>query len=261
MPGPGNPRERSAVVASKGSFVRRALAVARLLLGMALISWRYLWQITPLHRSEECGDESDLPPALSDDLIDERCQLVGDGTGQLFHRTFSVRIEAGDLDAPTLMAVVMTDLNRAFPREVATVQRTRGREGGLRVGDELVVRMPGPWNAPVRVVACENTSFRMVTLRGHLEAGQIEFRAWPEEEAVRFEIEAWARPSTRLVNLLYARARLAKEMQLNMWVRCCLRAADLAHGRARGGVHIHTRRTTTCAQEPRAGPDSTSTCP
>ena len=48
----------------------------------------------------------------------------------------------------------------------------------MRVGDEFVVRMPGPWDGPVRVVERDpDARFRLVTLAGHLEAGQIEFRA------------------------------------------------------------------------------------
>ncbi len=36
--------------------------------------------------------------------------------------------------------------------------------------------MPGPWDGPVLVVDQTPTSFRFATLKGHLEAGQIEFR-------------------------------------------------------------------------------------
>jgi hypothetical protein len=42
-------------------------------------------------------------------------------------------------------------------------------------------------------------------------------------------------------NLLYTYLRLAKEIQLNMWVRFCLATAGIARGRVRGGVTIHTR--------------------
>ncbi|RCW39577.1 uncharacterized protein DUF1990 [Halopolyspora algeriensis] len=222
--------------------VHHVVVVVSWLLGMALISWRYLWQTTPLHRVEEQGDATDLPPSLPEELVDEHCQSAEQGVGALFHRRFNVRIEEGELDARELMAVLKNDLNQAAPSEAAVVDRTKGSEGRFRVGDEFVVRMPGPWNAPVRVVGCEETSFRLATLKGHIEAGMIEFRARDEHDAVRFEIEAWARPSTRVLHLLYARMRLAKEMQLNMWTRFCLHAATLARGRARGGVGIHTRR-------------------
>ena len=87
------------------------------------------------------------------------------------------------------------------------------------------------------------TSFRFATLKGHLEAGQIEFRTSAGGQgAVCFEIESWARSGDRLAGLLYDRVRLAKEMQLHLWTHFCERAAKLAGGRIRGGIHIDTRR-------------------
>jgi hypothetical protein len=101
--------------------------------------------------------------------------------------------------------------------------------------------MPGPWDGPVRVIRREPDSFRLATLTGHLEAGQIEFRAAHAGDAVRFEIESWARAGDQMAALLYNRLRLAKEIQLNMWSHFCLRAAALAGDRARGGITIRTR--------------------
>jgi hypothetical protein len=145
------------------------------------------------------------------------------------------------MDPATLMKAVAANLNRASP-EMAVFRKTRGAPGPIRHGDEIVVRMPGPWDGPVRVVSQDATSFRLATLDGHLEAGQIEFRAAQDGDALRFEIESWARAGDRLSHLLYNRLRLAKEIQLNMWSHLCVRAAALAGGRPRGGVTIHTRR-------------------
>ena len=86
------------------------------------------------------------------------------------------------------------------------------------MGDEYVVRMPGPWDGPVRVVDVGRCSFRLATLAGHLEAGQIEFRASSAQTEVVFEIESWARSGSPLVNLLYHRLRMAKEVQAHMWI-------------------------------------------
>ena len=115
---------------------------------------------------------------------------------------------------------------------MAVFLKTRGRPGALRLGDEFVVRMPGPWDGPVRVVAATPTSIRFATLRGHLEAGQIEFRARDLDErgGVEIEIESWARPGDRLSHVLYNRLRLAKEIQLNLWLETCLRLAVSAAG-------------------------------
>jgi len=59
------------------------------------------------------------------------------------------------------------------------------------------------------------------------------------------EVEAWSRAGDRLADLLYSRLRLAKEIQLNMWVHFCLRAAGIAGGHPRGGVTIDTRSLST----------------
>jgi hypothetical protein len=119
--------------------------------------------------------------------------------------------------------------------------KTRGADGPLRYGDEFVVRTPGPWDGPVRVVRRDATSFRLATLQGHIEAGQIEFRAAADGDALRFEIESWARAGDRLADVMYNKLRLAKEIQLNMWTHFCIRAAALADGRPRGGIAIRTR--------------------
>ena len=53
------------------------------------------------------------------------------------------------------------------------------------------MRTPGPWDGPVRVVQAGPRSFRLATLAGHLEAGQIEFRVAPHGEGrLIFEIES-----------------------------------------------------------------------
>jgi len=104
-----------------------------------------------------------------------------------------------------------------------------------------VVRMPGPWDGPVRVIGRDATSFRLATLDGHLEAGEIEFRAARDGDVLHFEIESWARAGDRLSDLMYNKLRLAKEIQLNMWTHFCIRAAALAGGRPKGGITISTR--------------------
>ena len=42
--------------------------------------------------------------------------------------------------------------------------------------------------------------------------------------------------------MLYNRLRLAKEIQLNLWLETCLGLAALGGGRPRDGVHVDTRR-------------------
>ena len=221
-------------------MIRWLTILGRWTLGILLVSWRYLWATTPLYRSVEAGGVTDVPPPIPDQLVDDRSQLMDSGVGPLFHRLFAVRIEGSSLTAAELITKVAADLNQAVPSEVTAVEGISGVPGELAIGDEIVVRMPGPWDGPVRVIHRTTTLFRLATLADHLEAGQIEFRAQPEGTQLRFEIEAWARPGNHLVHLLYTHLRLAKEIQLNMWVRFCRSVAGLAGGRVHGGVTIRT---------------------
>lgn len=218
--------------------------VARWPLAIAVVSWRYLWRTTPLHRSEEAGDDTDLPADWDRDDegvagLGARRQGLADGVGPLVHRRYTVWIAGSTMSATTLMDAVAASLNRASP-EIAVFMKTRGSDGPVRDGDEYVVRMPGPWNGPVRAVR-DPTMLRLLTLQGHLESGQIEFSARVDGDGLRFDIESWTRAGDRLAELLYNRLRLAKEIQLNMWTHFCLRTAAVAGGRARGGVTIVTR--------------------
>jgi hypothetical protein len=211
-------------------------------LGIALVSWRYMWRTTPLHRSEADGSTADLPEHWdTGDDLDGRRQGIAAGVGPLLHRCYTVRIAHSPMSPATLIETIAANLNRASP-EMTVFRKIRGTDGSVHQGDEFVVRMPGPWDGPVRVIGRDATSFQFATLHGHLEAGQIKFQAAQDGGELRFEIESWARAGDRLSHLLYNRLRLAKEIQLNMWTHFCVRTAALAGGRLRGGVTIHTRR-------------------
>ena len=218
--------------------------VLRWPIGIALVSWRYMWRTIPLHRSEEAGDDTDLPgPPDQDhdhdhDPGDGR-QPIEAGFGPLLHRFYGVRIVHSGMSPAALIDRVIANLNRSSP-EMAVFRKTRGASDELRCGDEFIVRMPGPWDGPVRVIRRDDTSFRLATLTGHLEAGEIEFRATATSDALGFEIESWARAGDRLADVLYNKLRLAKEIQLNMWSHFCVRAASLAGGRPQGGITIQT---------------------
>jgi hypothetical protein len=225
-----------------GNVAHRIAIVLRWPLGLLRVTWRYMWRVTAIHRSESDGDRTDLPPPIPPDLCDDDLQPVEDGVGPIFHRQYSVRVARAQQQPAEVIATLAGDPNCAAPGEVAVFEKTRGRPGAMSVGDEFLIRMPGPWDGPVRVIDRTETSFRLATLRGHLEAGQIEFRCSLEADALVIAIEAWARSGDRLSHVLYSTLRLAKEIQLNLWVETCLRLAVHTGGRVRGGVQVRTRR-------------------
>jgi uncharacterized protein (UPF0548 family) len=216
---------------------------ARWPVGVALTSWRYMWRTTPIKRSEEQGWwPEDSPPPLPDGLVDEDAQLLRHGVGALFHRRYRARIRSPEISSEELMARLQRNPDRAAPSEFATFKKSAGDEDRMRPGDEWVVRMPGPWDGPVRVVDVSPRSFRLMTLGGHLEAGQIAFRVEGGGDRIGFEIESWARSGDRLSDLLYDRLRMSKEIQLHMWTSFLERVIRLSGGTRNGPLRIETRR-------------------
>ena len=166
------------------------------------------------------------------------------GAGPLFHRVYRGRIRESQIDVQALIETLASDLDRVAPTEFASFRKVKGDEGGMSVGDEYVVRMPGPWDGPVRVIERTPTAFRFVTLPGHLEAGQIRFEA-RQDELLEFSIESWARAGDQVSNLLFEHLRMSKEIQLHMWtsvVAARRRAVRRAPDRRRRDPHPPPRR-------------------
>ena len=224
-------------------LAQRLATATRWPVGVLWTSWRYMWRTTVVHRWELTGSwEEDAPPPLPDGVDVTEVQRVGDGAGTHFHRLYRTSIRGSTMSAEALMARLMSDLDAMAPTELASFQRVRGEEGELRVGDEYVVRMPGPWDGPVRVIDRTDRSFRLATLDGHLEAGQIEFRATSSARSIEFVIESWARSGDWLSDVMYSHVRMAKEIQLHMWTSVLERIVKLARGHMRGGIRVVTRR-------------------
>lgn len=222
----------------------RSLATAsRWPVGVLLTSWRYMWRTTPTYRSEQAGSwPEDAPPPLPDAVVDSDVQGLYGGVGPLFHRRYVAHIRDPVASPEALMTRLQQDPDCAAPSEFATFRKVAGNEDGMRPGDEWVVRMPGPWDGPVRVAEVSTLSFRLMTLQGHLEAGQIRFCAAGGVERIEFGIESWARSGDRLSDLLYDHLRMSKEVQFHMWISFLERVIGLSGGTRDGALRIDTRR-------------------
>jgi hypothetical protein len=229
-------------VSTKLPAHRRWSTALRWPYGAALASWRYMWSTTPMHRWVMTGSwEEDAPPPLPAGFDHPELQSWEDGVGPLLHRIYRTRFTASPMSARELIAELVEDMDKVAPTEFATFQKLEG-EGPMSEGEEYVVRMPGPWDGPVAVVAVGENSFRLATLEGHLEAGQIEYRARKDHRGVVFEIESWARSGDRLSDLLYTHVQISREVQLHMWSSVLRNVVKLAGGKMDGGIVITTRR-------------------
>jgi hypothetical protein len=210
--------------------------------GIAWTAWHYLWRILPVYRSESEGTRAaDGPPELGPGIGRERLLEPQDGFGPLFHRTYQAAVADPELGPAELIDRVAGDPNVVAPSRLARFRKTVGTDGEMAVGDEFIVHMPGPWDGPVRVVDRRPDGFRFATLDGHLEAGQIEWRAW-QNGHLNFAVESWARSGDRLSALMHDRLRMAKEVQLYMWTSILERVAGECRGKLVDGVRVETRR-------------------
>ena len=213
--------------------------------GVPFASWRYASrEIEIRHEQSNCGWPIDTFP-------EDDCQHPGEpellqrpsgGFGPAFHRRYAVTIERPLLDADELMSIVRVDPNVACPLEIGRFEREVESSRPIEVGEEIRVRLPGPWNGPVRVIGVSERSFRLATLRGHMEAGEIEFRASDDGDRLVFEIESWARSSDRVFDFLYDRVGIARELQLDMWAFFLERVAQVSGGVPARGIEVRTLR-------------------
>jgi len=224
------------------AFTPRRLSVAaRWPVGIAITSWRYMWRTTPMRRQESQGSfPDDAPPAIPESVAHEDTQYPENGAGHMYHRRYRVLVSEAHMTPEDLMARISSDPNVVTPTELASFDKRKGQESVMSVGDEFLVRMPGPWDGPVRVVDVTLRSFRFVTLHGHLEAGQIEFRISSQDGALLAEIESWARAGDRLSHVMFDTLRMAKEIQLHMWTSMLERIAVVSGGK-RSSISIETR--------------------
>jgi hypothetical protein len=211
--------------------------------GVLFTAWSYMWRTTPMWRSERDGVwPADGPPAVDPRIALAGVQRPEDGAGPLLRRRYRARVSGAQVDAATLMEQLQADPNEVAPGTLARFDKERGEPGRLCVGDEFRVRMPGPWDGPIRVVEVDRHSFRSVTLDGHLEAGQIQWRASDGDDALVFEIESWARGGDRVAWFLHDHLPMAKEVQLHMWTSVLERVARRYGGRRAEPLDIETRR-------------------
>ncbi|QKG21834.1 DUF1990 family protein [Actinomadura verrucosospora] len=212
-------------------------------MGAGIALWRWLRTARTTHRGRLATGPG-FEPARIPDRGGDRVQGLRQGVGPAYQRRYTVRIVGSPLDAPRLMERLRADVNAASPVEFAVFDKVSGASPRLDLDDEYDVHMPGPWDCPVRVVERAPLSFRFATLEGHVEAGEIEFRARDTGDGeVEFTIESWTRSGDRLADVLYDRLGMAKEMQLHMWTHFCCRVAEMSGGRMAGEVEVRTERT------------------
>jgi hypothetical protein len=88
---------------------------------------------------------ADAGPTVPSGVEHAELQSAQDGAGPLFHRRYVTRIREPRLPARELIGRIISNPDVASSTEFATFKKTSGSEGRMRVGDEYIVGMSGPW--------------------------------------------------------------------------------------------------------------------
>lgn len=221
---------------SAGVAVRWARASTTGLLGMWLHRAQHV-----AHRRLELWDAEPVPdPGRSLPGDPSIIQGLADGVGPLHRRRYEVRV-ATTATPEQVLATLPEDLDTGTPdMYVRFLDADRHAPTRLVVGGELLARLTGPVDGPVRVVAAEPTRVALATLRGHAEAGEIHFSVEPDGHGhVLVAITSWARSSTPMVRWLYEHGG-GRNVQAHVWTSLCLAIAR-RHGRPVGRVVLVDR--------------------
>jgi hypothetical protein len=226
------------VRALRSRLGRRVVRRMGWLVGAPLATFRFLRRAMPVVEVEMHREPPALPAEEPDDEHREKDLAVG----PTVHRIYGARIRRPVLTAERLMAIIAADPNVFAPTEVLRFEKHDGAAKGLKEGDELLIRLAGPWNAPVKVTRRWDQGFRLATVRGHPQLGQLEIRARDEPDGIAVEIQTRERAAGWSFDALQ-RIGLIRRMQSYTWVAMLENAARLAGGSPPDRVTVQTWRS------------------
>lgn len=217
---PRSARER------RSRLARAGLRTLGWTVGAPLAIFRFLSREMPIVEVDPAGGPPPLPAEQPDPAHREDERAVG----PVVHRLYSATIQAPKLTAGGLLAIIAADPNVIAPSEVLRFEKTRGAPGDLDEGDQVLIRMTGPWNAPVEVTRRWEQGVRLAATRGHPQLGQLELRARNQDGEIAMEIQTRERAAGLAFHLLQ-RIGLIRRMQTYTWAEMLENAAQLAGGR------------------------------
>lgn len=209
--------------------------------GLAAVVWRKLLapqRATPLDQEQR----RERPLAIPREAQGGGLQLPADGVGPLYHRVYRADIADARRGPAEIMREVQLNLADFSPDALAQFAKAEERPS-MRVGDEYDITILGPWNGSVRVIDVQPTSFALITLEGHPEAGEIRFELARHPDiagALRFEIHSWARSRDAWVQVTYRDLKVGQQAQQNTWVVFCQRVAEASGGSLMGEIEVST---------------------
>jgi hypothetical protein len=138
------------------------------------------------------------------------------GFGQLWQKTYSVRLAGSDIAPEELITVWKAE----FPNFWPDGNRFYGAAGQIEPGDVALLNISGPGGATIStgilVIYADAESFSFMTPQGHIFAGMITFSAYEDDGATVAQIQALVRASDPIYEM-GCRVGVAHKAEDSFW--------------------------------------------
>ena len=145
----------------------------------------------------------DAPPeALNLNVAGRRAVGPLQGFGQLWQKTFRMRLEHASVTPAEVIAEWKAELPRFKPAE----NRFYPSPGGIAPGEVVLINAwtpGGPIATGVVVLYADDESFTLMTPEGHPEAGWVTMSAYTEEGVTVAQVQGLARASDPIYELAF----------------------------------------------------------
>ena len=205
------------------SLSRRVLRRLGWLVGAPLAMFRFLTRKTSIETVSSPARPVELPAAGTDHVHRGDTNAIG----PVVHRVDAATSRTPTLEPERLLSIIAADPNVIAPSEVLRFERVNGEWGDLRVGEELRIRMAGPWDGPARVTHRSERKLRLAAIGGNVMHGQVEVRVGSRDGDLVMEIQTREQAGRHAFHLLQ-RVGLTGRMQLHTWAAMLENAARVA---------------------------------
>ena len=191
----------------------------------------------------------DAPPeALNLNVEGRRAVGPLQGFGQLWQKTFRVRLEGTDASPAEVIAEWKAELPRFKPAE----NRFYPSAGGIAPGEVVLINAwtpGGPIATGVVVLFADDESFTLMTPEGHPEAGWVTMSAYLEDGVTVAQVQGQARANDPIYELAFRLTGSA--LQDDIWVHVLTALAE--HFGVKGQVQLDRQLLDPRVQWSRAG--------
>lgn len=156
-------------------------------------------------------------------LDDLEVQVVDDGMGDLYKKTFTIPIQVNFNKLQHHFKDFKSDMNKYSKNPIAKLPDKSICKSGLEEGNRILIELLGPYNGPVVVTESSENNLKLQTLENHPKAGYIEFSITKSATVPHFfRVDTYSRSKDYLFHLARSKTQVVSKIQDTVWIDLCI---------------------------------------